>query len=273
MKNWFLTLALILLISQTPALACTVIIYADGHVTLGGNNEDWKNPKTHMWSVPGESGQYGRIYFGFDDKMPQGGMNDKGLFFDGLATSPKIVTKSRHKPDCPSNLFEKVLAECDSVKQALALVDQYNLSDMKNFMIMIGDRHGDAAIIEGDEIIHKRGNYQISTNFYQTDFQKADFPCERYKIAYSMLENTDSGSVDFMRSVLAAVHAEGKYPTQYSNIYDLKNGLIYLYHFHNFENVVVVDVKKELAKEAYDVELISLFPRSFAAEVYLDNND
>jgi len=42
------------------------------------------NPLTNVWFIPGENGDYGRVYFGFEDLQAQGGMNDRGLFFDGL---------------------------------------------------------------------------------------------------------------------------------------------------------------------------------------------
>ena len=51
----------------------------------------------------------------------------------------------------------------------------------------------------------------------------------------------------------------------YSYIADLVRGVVYLYHFHDFENVVVLDVRKELAKGAHVYDLPKLFPRTNAA--------
>ena len=48
---------------------------------------------------------------------------------------------------------------------------------------------------------------------------------------------------------------EGPHPTEYSNVYDLANGKIHLYHFHDFENVVVLDVAEEIPKGARTVEI------------------
>ena len=50
--------------------------------------------------------------------------------------------------------------------------------------------------------------------------------------------------------------------TQYSNVYDLKKGLVFLYHFHNFEEVVCIDLKKELEKGAHEIDLPSLFSKN-----------
>jgi hypothetical protein len=47
-------------------------------------------------------------------------------------------------------------------------------------------------------------------------------------------------------------------------VYDLVNGRIHLYHFHDFENVVVLDVAEELAKGPHTLENASLFPKKHA---------
>ena len=74
--------------SHSPTLACTAFMMSDGENVLVCNNEDYKIPYTRVWFVPAEKGQYGRVYFGYDNWSPQGGMNDQGLFFDFFATKP-----------------------------------------------------------------------------------------------------------------------------------------------------------------------------------------
>jgi hypothetical protein len=76
-------------------------------------------------------------------------------------------------------------------------------------------------------------------------------------------------SVELFRRILAATHAEGANPTLYSNIYDLKRRVMYLYNFHNFENVVTIDLAAELEKGKRALDLPSLFPRTFDAEVFV----
>jgi hypothetical protein len=77
--------------------ACTVFYASIGDVVLAGNNEDWKNPNTKICFVPAKDGKYGGVYFGFDKPIihglwiAQGGMNEKGLFFDVTATKPVKV--------------------------------------------------------------------------------------------------------------------------------------------------------------------------------------
>ena len=181
------------LLAGTASLACTAFIAARGDTVLVGNNEDYINPLTKIWFEPRvyrTDGKiyYGRVYFGFDNFWPQGGMNDRGLFFDGFATKTKRIKKSIHKPIYPANLVDKVMAECATVKEAISIFKRYNLQFMKRAMFMFGDASGDAAIIEGDAVIRKTGSYQIVTNFYQSEIKENSYPCERYKLALKMLE-------------------------------------------------------------------------------------
>jgi len=79
-----------------------------------------------------------------------------------------------------------------------------------------------------------------------------------------LLDAMHEPSVDACRKVLSATHQENPDPTEYSNVYDLVNGRIHLYHFHDFDNVVVLDVAEEIAKGPHTVEIASLFPRKYA---------
>ena len=251
-----------------PLIACTGIFAAHGDLVLAGNNEDWRNPEAKMWFIPAEEGQYGRVCFGFDNFISQGGMNDQGLFYDGFATKPLRVTGSKDKERYAGRLEDKALAECATVDEVLRLFDRYNLEDMSGSMLFFADRTGNSVIIEGDEVIRKPGCYQVVTNFHQSLARPGESPCPRYKIAVDMFARNLEISIDLFRRILAATHLEGSTPTQYSNIYDLKNGIIYLYHFHNFQNEVVVNLEAELAKGAHSYDLASMFPRSYAAEAF-----
>jgi hypothetical protein len=266
MKKCLIIAFVVMIFINTSLFACTVFYYSNGKIILAGNNEDWRNPFTKIWFLPAEDGKYGRIYFGYHDGVFQGGMNEQGLFYDGLATRPLKVTKSLDKAIYKGNLIDKAMAECATVEEVIKVFDQYNLEFMETFMLFFGDKTGNSIIIEGDEIIRKKGKYQISTNFYQSRTKADEYPCDRYKIANEMFENAEQVSVDYFRRILAATHQEGRFPTQYSNIYDLKQGIVYIYHFHNFENVVRLDLQEELKKGKRSIDLPSLFPRTIAAQ-------
>ena len=258
-----------LCLGSPAALACTVFTASQDGLVLFGSNEDWKDPYARIWFFPPEEGKHGRIYFGCARYgAPEVAVNDQGLAFDVLAVPPLAIKDSLDKPVYPGNLVEKVMEECATVTEALEMFGRYNLRCYKKVQLIFADKTGDAAIIEGDVVHRKKGRYQLATNFYLSQTLPGVYPCRRYQIAMNMLDEMDRISVDGFRKILSAVHMEGKTPTLYSTIHDLSNGVIYLYHFHNFENVVKLDIQAELAKGWHAVDVADLFPPSYAAGVF-----
>jgi hypothetical protein len=242
------------------AYACSAFLVADDNVVLYGNNEDHWNPLIKMWVIPGRDGAYGRVCFGYDNYYPQGGMNEKGLVFDGFATGSHPVTKSLERPKFVGNIIDEALARCATVDEALALFERHNLAFMERCMFMFADREGNAAIIEGDEVLRKDGRFQIVTNFYQSQHPSGDYPCSRYRTAHRMLSGAEDFSVGLCERVLDSVHAEGRASTLYSNVYDLTKGTVNLYLFHDFEHPVVINLAEELKQGEHYVDIPSLFP-------------
>ena len=249
-----------------PEQSCTIIYATDGNTVLAGNNEDYINTNSIIWFVAPEEGKLGRVYFGFDTLWPQGGMNEEGLFFDG-ATAGNMVrpydsTKLEHGHE--RGLIFKIMEECSSVDEALEYFDKYDCSGTWNGHNLIGDRFGNSAIVEPRAIIKKNGNYQIATNFYQSITNPKDKGDFRYDIAKDKFEATDKITVDLFRNILNVTHweeyGEGMTTTLYSNICDLKAGDIYLYNFHNYDDVVVFNLKEELEKSTHFYRISSLFP-------------
>ena len=257
--------------------ACTVCYASKNNIILAGNNEDFLNAEAFIQFLPANDGKYGGIYFGFyyePGKMqPFGGVNDQGLFFD-VASLPNI--KLDKMPDgelYTENIIEKIMRECSNVDEVINLVRKYsNFLYATNAQIMFGDRFGNSIIIEGGNILKKENSYQIMTNFRQTteDFNEGNIPCGRYEIANSLLKESPEISKELFQNILESVHQEGPYSTVYSNIYDLKNGIIYLYYFHNFFDEVTLDISNELLKGERIVKLDSLFRRNFAAEGFIN---
>ena len=270
MKRLLIAIVVVIFLLESSVYACSAFCISQGDLVLVGNNEDWEDPFTKVWYESAEKGEYGRVYFGFDDFYPQGGMNEKGLVFDGFATAPHKVKKSLNKPIYGGNFIDMFMSQCATVDEVLQIFDKYNLQFMERFMYFIADERGDSAIIEGDEIIRKNGKYQIITNFYQSEVKDEKISCGRYKIADAMLKDTDEISVDLCKRVLAATHNEGRFTTVYSNIYDVKHRVVYLYHFHNFQNEVRIDLAKELKKGNRRLDLPALFPKTHAAESFMN---
>ncbi len=255
----FFLIIILFFCSANPSEGCTIVMVAKGKIVLAGNNEDWKNPKTKIWFIPASNGEYGRVCVGFDNMFAQGGMNDQGLFIDANALSPTGWEPIEGKPTFQGALMDRILAECATVEDAIAFCNKYNIPGLARARFPIADRTGASIVVEYGQgkvqYVRKTGVYQIATNFVITNVKDENYPCTRYKIADKMLKNAEDVSLDLVRAVLSATHQEGQYPTVYSNICDLKNRILYLYNFHNFEEVVRFDLKEELKKgrKSYDI--------------------
>jgi hypothetical protein len=262
----------VMVLTHPLVYACTAFMMSDGESVLVGNNEDYKIPYTRVWFVPAENEQYGRVYFGYDNWAPQGGMNDQGLFFDFFTTKKLEIKLSKEKPKFPGPMIDTMLAKFATVEEVLDMFGQYNLEWMSKGQMFIVDKSGNAAIIEGDDVIRKSGSYQVVTNFRLSKIPEDQRPCRwpawscsRYKKAERMLTESDTATVAHFRDILKATYRDNVIArTLYSNIYDLKKGLVYLYYLHDFDNEVVIDLNEELKKGHHYYDLPSLFGKELA---------
>jgi hypothetical protein len=257
------------MMAVSPANACSFFVVHDGNHVFAGNNEDNDKPNTWVWFVPSVEKRYGCVYFGYEDRFPQGGMNDHGLFYDGAATKRLPVKSGAGKKKLSlAKLLTTVMEECANVKDVIDFLNQHDLSRLERAQLLYADATGDSVLVEGDKLISGSGNYQITTNFYQSLVRQGQIPCRRYSAIDGIIKNESNASVDVVRRALAAAHQEGATPTQYSNICDLVNLRVHLYHFHNFEEAIIFDLPEELAKGRHETRIRDLFKENFAALNY-----
>jgi tetratricopeptide (TPR) repeat protein len=255
---------------MSPGQSCTIIYAADADTALAGNNEDWNDFFPKIRFVPGENGRFGGIYFGFDvTRYPQGGVNERGLFFDAAVAEEVKVPPDPKKTPYKGSLILKAMEECESVEQVLRLFEQVDSSGDWNGHYLVGDRFGNSAIIEPLAVIRKSGSFQLITNFLQSRTKPEHATCDRYRIASAILSGRQETTIGLLKRILNATHYEnsgrGMIATQYSYICDLKRGRVHVYNFHNFQDEVVLDVAKELRRGGRCITLQSLFPsKSFA---------
>ena len=255
----YIIINLLFISLSIKALSCTVFYIKNDTLILAGNNEDWKDPFSKMWLYPSANGKYGWIKFGWGSGFPQGGMNDRGLFWD--ATSGPYLGmpySEENKQLYPGPLMQKIIEECECVEDAIALLSMYYCEDQYKAQYLIGDSRFNSIIVEGDNIVSMQDDYMILTNFYHSNPELGGYPCWRYETALEMITGNEDYTEYLVGSILSATHQEGKYPTQYSQIYDLVNCRIYLFHYHNYEEFIVIDLKEELKKgyRSYDIPVL-----------------
>lgn len=232
-------------------------------LVLAGNNEDRNHTETIVQFIPATDDYYGRVIFGYDDAPFQGGMNDQGLFIDGNALAPTGYRSDPNKPTFGLNVIMSVLSTCATCEDAEAFFRKSNFPALNRARFPIADSSGASIVVEwgnGEvQIVKSDTWYQIATNFVISEVENSDYPCWRYKAVDEILSESDSLSVDLIRNVLEKTHQEGRALTVYSNIYDLKNGLIYTYNLRNFNQFVVMNLSDELKKGRRRLELPELF--------------
>ena len=257
------------LLGRVSLTACTAFcaVGAGGQV-LVGNNEDWSNPRSKLWFVPASDREFGRMYVGFDDLVPQGGMNERGLWFDAFAAPALDASDSTDLPRYNGNIVDAAMAQCSTVEEVVRLFNRYERSFLSQAIYMFADATGDAVSIERNAIVRKTRSHFVQTNFHQSLTTSEGWD-GRFKTASTMLERAGPNiSVDLFRTILAATYQRAWSPTLYSNVYDLRSRTMHLYYFHDFTRVVTFGLADELKKGKRVVDIPSLFPRNEAAEKY-----
>lgn len=270
----FIRAAVILLMVNTTLFPCTFFMSTVNGKTFFGNNEDSSFTETNVWFIPAKEGKHGYICFGYDNGWPQGGMNDQGLSFDGASTPRERLRFSPEKKDHNGNLIDKIMEECSTVDEVIKIVKTYKFFGLHyQGQLMFADKKGNAVIVGGPDknsdidIIRKKGNFMVCTNFFPNYPERGGYPCKRYKTATRMLKNNPVPSVRNFRSILKAVSESS---TNYSNIFDTTSNEIYIYNNHNFSKVIKIKLEDELKKGPHAYKIRHLFTASKSLNDDLD---
>jgi hypothetical protein len=252
--------------------ACTIFTYSKGDTVLFGNNEDWHNLTDVVYFVPPEGERYGAVYLGqrYTDRYnPQGGMNEMGLAFDANALPEARLNDELELPRPRTWIAVMMMEECATVKEAIELAKSHSWGSSIRYQLHLADAKGDAVVISaGDdgELAFTRlegEGFLVSTNFNLANLDNMRRSCSRYDTASAMLSDIgsdDSPSLGDFRAVLEAVAQRGEtVNTVYSNIFDLKNLVVHLYYFHQFEEEVTIYLHEELEERFHHDVIGQLF--------------
>jgi hypothetical protein len=253
---------------------CTFVSMAKGGLVLVGYNEDFLDLRTALWLFPAKEKAYGRMLWGYDRPLfpYQGGINEKGLFVDFNAVGVETGWKpDPDKPDLADDPTDYLLSRFAAVDEVIEFFERNDV-DLNWGVFVVADAKGRSVVIEWAngqlQVLENGQGYQICTNDLLSPtgepFKHSDI---RWKLADKMLRDQTTASVGLIRRVLSATCAQFDFTTTlYSTICDLVDKKVYLYHFHNYEEVIVLDLKEELAKGASNHSIPDLFqvqPYSF----------
>ncbi len=259
-RNLLFFLFILFFLSGIRVFPCTVFYVSEKGVSFGGNNEDWSDSRTRMTFMAPDGEKYGWVKFGFKSGFPQGGMNEYGLFWDATAVPfldmPVSVT---NKIKFYGPLMKKIMEECRTIEDALKIFEKYYCDDQFKAQYLIGDRLGNSVIVEGDGYILKDKRYQIMTNFYHSFPSLGGFPCERYEAAQKILDNDITLNIPLIIKILDSTYQDGKYPTQYSNIYNPTDSSVYLFYYHNFSEFLKITLEQNSLARNMEVDIPGIF--------------
>ncbi len=271
MKSLFFAISILL--ASFSSKACYFIIGKKNGQVLVGYNEDWYQSNAKYWfEYPSKREKYGAVFFGFggEFKIAQGGINEKGLFFDGNSIPKQILNESvkKEKKAAPVPIFKNLLKNCATVDEAINYLKQYYIPFIKSVQIILADSQGSYAVIDLNGVV-ERGTlsegYKIITNFRSTD---QNHFCYRYDLTSSLLEKEFSNNVAEFENILSTARQTFPGATVYSTISELNSQKINLYYNHKFTNNVEIDLKKLLAEGKKEVvALENLFPKRMITEL------
>jgi hypothetical protein len=266
------------------AHACAMITAVDGDKVFFANNEDYIEPG-YYWVKPATQGRSGYLAFGFKNRFMQGGMNDKGLCFDAAVVSSVPWQADSSKRDT-GTLIEKMMEECGSVGEVLALFRTYNCAYLASAQFMFADATGAAAVVtwgpDGKlSVVERSDRFLMNTN---VRLEYCAYRCPRYVVAERILNEASAYSREVLARALDAIHQEGKNAfTTYSYIAEPKTMEVHIYTLANFGEVVTLNLNEELARGTHGGPLKALFknspklrdmrkaePRHYETEIKLD---
>ncbi len=230
-----------------PVYACTIFVLTDAERTLFFNNEDYSNPATRIWFLPGSKGYYGIAYVGFDNDWAQGGVNTAGLAFDWVAGVNEQYVPGPNLLKPRGNPSERMLESCATVEEAIAFYQKYQEPSFSYARIMIADKSG-ASVIIGAR------NGQL---YFDRSSQSRGFGYGK-KALDDHLAKAPQPTVQGGLPILQACLQQGQYATKYSSIYDLRSGDIYLVPPGDQPAEIKLNLSAELAKGGHYYDMPQL---------------
>ena len=243
-----------------------------GNKTLFGSNEDAWRVTPHIWfeNETGE-GNYGAAFTGsrYDGEngyAPQSGMNEMGLAFERLSSyHPQSKNVSNRKPITnPTKYLKDILHTCKTVEEVQAYISNYDHSYFIGDIFIYTDKSGKYLIVEPYKLsIGNKATYVISNFCPSITSQQAANQLERYRNGVAFLKNKMDTTLEFCKALSDTMHVCRKKigdGTLLTSIWDLNNGTVNLYFYHQYKTTVQFNLQEELGKGDHMIAIDTLFP-------------
>ena len=245
-----------------------------GDKTIVGTNFDAFYTSPRIWFEkalkPGTYGagfSGGRI-IGINGYAPQSGMNEVGMSFSRLAsaTPKKNIVNMRNKKTIPNecSYLKDILHTCKSIEEVQNYISQYNHSFFNEDVFIYIEKSGRYLIVEpytmttGNDANYVLSNFcpSVTTATYANKL-------DRYRKGVELLKIKVDTTLEFCKSMADSMHVCRKKigdGTLLSSIWNLKDGLITIYFYHDYTHSIQYNLKEELAKGDHFYEIPKIFP-------------
>lgn len=243
-----------------------------GKTYVGCNEDAWRTTPLIWFEIKGGA-TYGAAFTGsrFDGShgfAPQSGMNEAGLSFSRLASfTPARKADSRLKPILNQTEFLKqILHSCQTVEEVESFVRQFDRSTFIEDVFIYIDKSGKYLVVEPYSTQFGNQSTYVLSNFCPSiTSPKEALKLNRYRKGIELLKLKQDTTLLFLRSLSDSMHVcrpkigDG---TLLSSIWDLNDGMVHLYFYHDYSENKTFRLKDELQKGDHHFSIKRLFSRN-----------
>lgn len=253
------------------SIACSGYKITIGSRTFFGSNHDAWFTTPHIWFENANSSKYGTAFTGarFDGQngyAPQSGMNEMGLAFERLVAYHPEQEKfaNRKTISNPTKYLKDILHACKTVEEVKEFITRYDHSYFLEDVFIYVDKSGKYLMVEPYTLTIGNEPTYVVANFCPsiTSEQNAN-KLDRYRNGVSFINKGIDTTLEYCTALLDTMHVCRKKigdGTLLSSIWDLNNGTVNVYFYHDFTKTVQFNLSEELKKGDHIIALETLFP-------------
>jgi hypothetical protein len=245
-----------------------------GTKTMVGCNEDaWRLTSAIWFETSKADSPYGAAFTGSrldgaNGTAPQSGMNEHGLCFSRLASATPQNQKNQQTGKSeirnPTAYLKDILHQCKTVEEVQAYISNYDHSFFSEDVFIYIDRSGKYLVVEPFTMYLGQDPNYVLSNFCPSATDESDaLQLDRYRNGVEFLKQKTDTTLEFCKSLSDTMHVcrekigDG---TLLTSIWNLRDGFVNLYFYHDFTHTVQFNLADELAKGDHVIEIPALFP-------------
>lgn len=270
-----ITTTILLFIANTFFSCSLYKITSNGKTMLGSNYDAYYLTAKIWFENAKNKNEYGAVYTGgrFDGingYAPQSGMNEFGLAFTQAAVQSKEPIVLQKTPILSrTNYLKDILHKCKTIKEVKNYITQYGYCDFSS-VFLYTDKSGNYLIVEPDTMYFGSESKYVLSNFCPSTIKDLNtIKMVRYRNGVTFLKNKIDSTIAFCKALsdtMSVCREKMGTGTLLTSIWDVKNGITYLYFYHNFNHLVQFKLKEELKKGDHVLDIPTLFPANFEFE-------